>query len=146
MKVATILKHKGDKVTTLEGGTSLADAIKCLAQHRIGAVVILDAQEQMAGVFSERDAVRALAAAGNNAADALLRPISEIMTRNVVSCSREDTLDQLLEKMTEGRFRHLPVVEGGRLCGIISIGDVVKLKIASSESEAEALREYIATG
>ena len=146
MKVATILKHKGDKVTTLEGSTTLADAIKCLATHRIGAVVILDAQEHIAGVFSERDAVRALAAPGHNAADALLRPISEMMTRNVVSCTREDTLDQLLERMTEGRFRHLPVVEGGRLCGIISIGDVVKLKIASTESEAEALREYIATG
>ena len=143
MKVATILKDKGAKVTTLEGDTSLEDAIKALAQHRIGAVVILDAQEHIAGVFSERDAVRAISEEG---ADALRRPISDLMTRKVISCSREDSLDQVLEQMTEGRFRHLPVVEGGQLCGIISIGDVVKLKIASTESEAEALREYITTG
>ena len=143
MKVATILQDKGSKVTTLEGDTSLEDAIKALAQHRIGAVVILDAQEHIAGVFSERDAVRAISEEG---ADALRRPISDLMTRKVISCSREDSLDQVLEQMTKGRFRHLPVVEGGQLCGIISIGDVVKLKIASTESEAEALREYIATG
>ena len=143
MKVATILQDKGAKVTTLEGDTSLEDAIKALAQHRIGAVVILDAQEHIAGVFSERDAVRAISEEG---ADALRRPISDLMTRKVISCSREDSLDQVLEQMTEGRFRHLPVVEGGQLCGIISIGDVVKLKIASTESEAEALREYITTG
>ena len=143
MKVATILQDKGAKVTTLEGDTSLEDAIKALAQHRIGAVVILDAQEHIAGVFSERDAVRAISEEG---AEALRRPISDLMTRKVISCSREDSLDQVLEQMTEGRFRHLPVVEGGQLCGIISIGDVVKLKIASTESEAEALREYITTG
>ena len=143
MKVATILQDKGDKVTTLEGDTSLEDAIKALARHRIGAVVILDAQQHIAGVFSERDAVRAISEEG---ADALLRPISDLMTRKVISCSREDGLDQVLEQMTTGRFRHLPVVEGGQLCGIISIGDVVKLKIASTESEAEALREYITTG
>ena len=143
MKVSTILTHKGDKVVTLEGDTSLEDAVKSLARHRIGAMVILDAQERIAGVFSERDAVRALAEEG---ADAMLRPISDLMTRKVISCSREDTLDQVLEQMTQGRFRHLPVVEGGRLCGIISIGDVVKLKIASTESEAEALREYISSG
>lgn len=143
MKVSTILKEKGGKVVTLEGRTSLEDAIVALARERIGAVVILDSREQIAGVFSERDAIRAIAEEG---ASALSKPISELMTRKVVSCSMEDTLDQLLEKMTQGRFRHLPVVEGGRLAGIISIGDVVKHKIASSESEAEAMREYISTG
>ena len=143
MKVSTILKEKGDKVITLEGETRLEDAIKALAQHRIGAVVILDSREQIAGVFSERDAVRAI---GEEGAAALQRPISDLMTRKVISCSLEDTHDQVLERMTEGRFRHLPVVEGGRLIGIITIGDVVKHKIASSESEAEAMREYIATG
>lgn len=143
MKVSTILKEKGGKVITLEGRTSLEDAIVALARERIGAVVILDSREQIAGVFSERDAIRAIAEEG---ASALSKPISELMTRKVVSCSMEDTLDQLLEKMTQGRFRHLPIVEGGRLAGIISIGDVVKHKIASSESEAEAMREYISTG
>ena len=143
MKVSNILKEKGDNVVTLEGSTTLEDAIAALVRERIGAVVILDSREQIAGVFSERDAVRAISEEG---ASALSKPISELMTRKVVSCSMEDTLDQLLEKMTQGRFRHLPVVEGGRLIGIVSIGDVVKHKIASSESEAEAMREYISTG
>ena len=143
MKVSTILKEKGGKVITLEGKTSLEDAITTLARERIGAVVILDSRKQIAGVFSERDAVRAISEEG---ASALSKPIKGLMTRKVVSCSMEDTLDQLLEKMTQGRFRHLPVVENKRLAGIISIGDVVKHKIASSESEAEAMREYIATG
>ncbi|MCY4034314.1 MAG: CBS domain-containing protein [Hyphomicrobiales bacterium] len=143
MKVSNILKEKGDRVVTLEGSTTLEDAIAALVRERIGAVVILDSREQIAGVFSERDAVRAISKEG---AAVLSKPISELMTRKVVSCSMEDTHDQLLEKMTQGRFRHLPVVEGGRLIGIISIGDVVKHKIASSESEAEAMREYISTG
>lgn len=143
MKVSNILKEKGDRVVTLEGLTTLEDAIAALVRERIGAVVILDSREQIAGVFSERDAVRAISEEGGSA---LSKPIRELMTRKVVSCSMEDTHDQLLEKMTQGRFRHLPVVEGGRLIGIVSIGDVVKQKIASSESEAEAMREYISTG
>lgn len=143
MKVSTILKEKGDGVITLDGSTSIEDAIITLARERIGAVVILDSRKQIAGVFSERDAVRAISKEG---ATALSKPISELMTRKVISCSLEDTHDQLLEKMTQGRFRHLPVVEGGRLIGIISIGDVVKHKIASSESEAKAMRDYISTG
>lgn len=143
MKVSTILKEKGDKVITLDGSTSIEDAIVTLARERIGAVVILDSRKQIAGVFSERDAVRAISKEG---ATALSKPISELMTRKVISCSLEDTHDQLLEKMTQGRFRHLPVAEGGRLIGIISIGDVVKHKIASSESEAKAMRDYISTG
>ena len=143
MKVSTILKEKGDGVITLDGSTSIEDAIITLARERIGAVVILDSRKQIAGVFSERDAVRAISKEG---ATALSKPISELMTRKVISCSLEDTHDQLLEKMTQGRFRHLPVAEGGRLIGIISIGDVVKHKIASSESEAKAMRDYISTG
>lgn len=143
MKVSTILKEKGDEVITLDGSTSIEDAIVTLARERIGAVVILDSRKQIAGVFSERDAVRAISKEG---ATALSKPISELMTRKVISCSLEDTHDQLLEKMTQGRFRHLPVAEGGRLIGIISIGDVVKHKIASSESEAKAMRDYISTG
>lgn len=143
MKISAILKEKGFKVVTLQANTSLEGALKSLAQNRIGAVVVLDRQDKIAGVFSERDAVRALAKEG---ASALHKEISHLMTRKVISCSQEDNLDQALELMTQGRFRHLPVVEDGQLFGIISIGDVVKHKIASTESEAEALREYIATG
>ena len=143
MKVAVILKDKGGRVVTLAGDTKVSAAIETLARERIGAVVILDAQERIAGVFSERDCVRAIAEEG---AEALARPISDLMTRKVVSCSEEDTLDHVLELMTQGRFRHLPVVAEERLRGIISIGDVVKMKIASSEQEAEALRAYISAG
>lgn len=142
MKISAILKEKGFKVVTLRSDTSLEEALKALAKNRIGAVVVFDAQDQIAGVFSERDSVRALA---NEGASALKREISHLMTRKVVSCSGDDDLDRALELMTKGRFRHLPVVEGGQLSGIISIGDVVKYKIASTESEAEALREYITT-
>lgn len=143
MTVETILKSKGRTVVTMRAQQGLAEAAELLARHRIGAVVVQGAGGRVAGVLSERDVVRAIAERG---AQALNDPISAYMTERVVTCAPLDSVDELMEAMTHGRFRHLPVVEDDRLLGIVSIGDVVKLKIAQAEREVVAMREYIATG
>ncbi|NWG46652.1 MAG: CBS domain-containing protein [Alphaproteobacteria bacterium] len=143
MKVHTILKQKGRGVVTVQGGHTMEDASKLLAKHRIGAVVVTDTAGRVVGVLSERDVVRALAEHGG---PALARPVREFMTQEVVTCGGDETVDQLMELMTERRIRHLPVLDGGELVGIVSIGDVVKMKIAATEFEAEALKQYIAAG
>ena len=96
----------------------------------------------MLGILSERDIVRAVARGG---AAALEHPVSQHMTGKVVTCTRQTTINELMDEMTQRKFRHMPVVENGRLCGIISIGDVVKHRVAEIEAEHQALREYIAT-
>jgi CBS domain-containing protein len=141
MTVARIINDKGRNVVTTSGDVSLADVVAMLADKRIGAVVVVEGPE-LRGIISERDVVRALARYG---ADALGKTAVEFMTAKVVTCRPEDTVHAVMQKMTSGRFRHLPVIEGGRLVGIVSIGDVVKRRIEDVEKEADQIREYIAT-
>ena len=143
MNVAAILKQKGRAVTTASPTGTLLEVANKLAAKRIGAIVVVGARGEVAGIISERDIIRALAEAGP---ECLSRPLSETMTRQVITCLETDTLDELMAMMTARRFRHLPVVTDGALVGIISIGDVVKRKIEQSEFEVVALREYITTG
>jgi CBS domain-containing protein len=140
MTVAVILKHKGSQVESLRPGATLQQAVSLLSTKRIGAAVVLGTQGEVSGVVSERDIVNALAQHG---ASAMSMPIDKFMTREVVTCTMTDTADGLMEMMTRGRFRHVPVVEGGRLVGIVSIGDVVKRRIEDSDLERHAMREYI---
>jgi len=142
MTVKLILERKGYDVFSTTPETTLADAIVMLAKHKIGAIVVCDEKKAIKGILSERDVVRALATDG---ADALWKPISETMTMKVSVCSERHTINQVMEMMTRGRFRHLPVEKDGRLHGIVSIGDVVKLRIEEVERESEEIRTYIAT-
>jgi CBS domain-containing protein len=142
MTVASILAHKGRDVMTAPAKATLAEIVASLAEHRIGAIVITQANGAIVGIMSERDVVREIAKHG---ADALARTAEACMTRKVISCSESDTVDRVMSVMTSGRFRHLPVITGDRLVGIVSIGDVVKRKIEQAERDAAELREYIAT-
>jgi CBS domain-containing protein len=142
MNVEHILQAKGRDVLTIEPGRSLAEAARVLTERKIGAVVITGPDQNVLGILSERDIVRAVARGG---AEALASPVSQHMTGKVVTCTRQSTINELMEVMTERKFRHMPIVENGRLCGIISIGDVVKNRVAEIEAESQALREYIAT-
>lgn len=143
MNVAAILKTKGRAVTTAAPVATVTEIAQKLASKRIGALVIIGDQGRVAGIVSERDIIRAVAARG---ALCLTEAIADIMTRDVVSCSESDTVDEVMAIMTAGRFRHVPVVEDGALVGIVSIGDVVKHHIAEVEMEASALKSYLATG
>lgn len=140
MTVQSILSRKGSTVFTVEPTASVGYAAKFLADHGIGAVIVTGAEGRTVGILSERDIVRVLAARG---AAALDLPVAEIMTRKVLTCSLHDKLVDIMQRMTEGKFRHFPVVEQGRLIGIISIGDVVKARIEQIERESHELREYI---
>jgi CBS domain-containing protein len=142
MTVKAVLSRKGTDVTTIEPTATLAVAIKVLAERRIGAIVVTGAEGRIVGIISERDIVRAMA---QHSAEALTRPVSEMMTRNVVTCSERDTIADLMEKMTQGKFRHIPVVEQGKLAGIVSIGDIVKRRVEELEHDGEALQDYIRT-
>ena len=141
MNVESIINEKGREVVTAAAELSLAEIVALLAQRRIGAVVIVEG-EAISGIVSERDIVRALAQEG---AAARRRTAAEAMTTRVITCAPADTIHAVMQKMSAGRFRHLPVVEEGRLAGIVSIGDVVKRRIEEVEREAEQIREYIAT-
>ncbi len=143
MDVAAILKDKGRSVLTAGPETSLLDIAKVLAENRIGCIVVIDGEDKVVGIVSERDIVRTLAGNGPKILD---EPVSHCMTREVVTCQESDTIERLMAEMTAGRFRHMPVVENDRLVGLVSIGDVVKQRIAEAEMEAAAMREYIATG
>jgi CBS domain-containing protein len=143
MNVATILKQKGREVLTSGPDASLLEAAKLMSAHGVGCVVVADEHDQVVGIISERDIVRVLGRAGPSALD---KPISSCMTRDVVSCREADTIERLMSEMTSHRFRHMPVVERGRLNGLVSIGDVVKMRIAEAEMEAAAMRDYITTG
>jgi CBS domain-containing protein len=142
MTVSTIVADKGREVVTIEPGASLADAARLLTEKRIGAVLILGADGRLVGIISERDIVHALAARG---AAALHEPVSQIMTRKVETCNENETIGSIMERMTDGKFRHLPVVDQGRVVGIVSIGDVVKHRLHEMERESAALRDYIQT-
>jgi len=142
MTVKAILSRKGSDVVTIPPTANLSEAVKLLAQRRIGAVIVTGADNRVAGILSERDIVRAL---GERGADALGDNIAAVMTRKVTTCVEADTVSDIMERMTTGKFRHVPVVEQGRLAGVISIGDVVKFRVEEIERESDALREYIAT-
>jgi CBS domain-containing protein len=142
MIVNRILSLKGREVATIEPGRSLSEAARVLAERRIGALLIVDGDRPVTGIISERDIVRAVAMHG---AKALEEPVSRFMTEKVVTCTGETSINDVMELMTQQKFRHIPVVESGRLSGIISIGDVVKLRLEEVEAETQAIKEYIAT-
>ena len=140
MTVTSILAAKSGDVVGIEPTADLAAAAKLLAARRIGAVVVLGAGGRLVGILSERDIVRALAERG---VAAMQIPVSQIMTRNVATCGKDDSIGSLMERMTAGKFRHMPVLENGRVTGIVSIGDVVKQRLETMERETEAMRDYI---
>jgi len=141
MLVFQILKGKSDDaVVTVPPGRTVADAAEILSSRRIGTVIVSQDGEIPLGILSERDVVREL---GKHGASCMDQKVEKIMTSNPVSCSREDTADHVLEKMTEGRFRHMPVLENGRMVGLISIGDVVKARLSELSMEKDALEDMI---
>jgi CBS domain-containing protein len=142
MNVAQILSRKGRDVLTTAPHHTLRDAARALGERRVGAVVVADATGRVLGILSERDIVRAV---GFNGGEALSQPVSQHMTANPTTVGEEAELDELMALMTTGRFRHLPVVEGERLAGIISIGDIVKHHVDQLHYERDSLREYIAS-
>ena len=142
MTVSTILAGKGRGVVSIEPNARLASAVETLAEKRIGAVVVLGAGHRIAGILSERDIVRALAERGT---DALAEPVSRIMTRKVFTCSESETVASVMERMSDGKFRHMPVVDQGQVVGIVSIGDVVKHRLHAMERDSAAMRDYILT-
>ena len=140
MNTEAILKFKGNGVVTATAHQPLLDIVKLLAQYRIGCIVIVEDNDNVRGIISEHDLIRAIGEAG---AKALSEPVSNFMTTAVVAARKTDTYDQLMSKMTTQRFRHMPVVEMGRLIGIVSIGDLVKMHVADAEFESAAMRQHI---
>lgn len=141
MTVNAILGSKGAQVISVKPDAALSAAVKLLAERRIGAVLVMSGAA-IDGILSERDVVRVL---GERGASVLDEPVSAVMTRKVVTCKGADTVGAIMEKMTSGKFRHLPVVENDKVIGLISIGDVVKHRVHEYEREQEALRDYIKT-
>jgi len=141
MTVKSILEEKGRDVVTIAPTETLESAVRTLAQNRIGAVVVTSAAGRIEGILSERDIVRAIATEGAGVLDKL---VSTAMTSRVKTCTEAATINEVMDIMTRGRFRHLPVEENGMVAGIISIGDVVKRRISDVESEAEQIKQYIA--
>lgn len=144
MNVKAILaaKRQGGDTIGIEPTATLAAAAKLLVANHIGALVIRGAGGRLAGILSERDIVRALAAQGNAALDL---PVGQVMTRGVETCGEDDTCASIMERMTAGKFRHMPVLRKGKLVGLVSIGDVVKQRVDEVEAESEAMRDYIRT-
>jgi len=142
MTVKAILDSKGTDVATIDPTADLASAVKLLAKRRIGALIVVGSDRSIAGILSERDIIRALAERGGAA---LEQSVGQVMTRKVVACTRTETIAYVMERMTAGKFRHLPVMEEGRLVGMISIGDVVKQRLQQIEWESAELRDYIRT-
>ena len=140
MNAATILKFKGGGVFTTTANKSLLEIAKLLAQHGIGCIVILGDDDKIVGIVSERDLMRAIGQAGPKV---LSEPVSDFMTKTVVTAREAATVDQLMSEMTMHRFRHMPVVERGQLLGLVSIGDLVKIHVADAEFESGAMRQYI---
>jgi CBS domain-containing protein len=147
MNVKAILAAKasgalGGDIVSIEPTATLAAVAKLLAARRIGAVVIRGAGGRLSGILSERDIVRAIA---HDGAEALEHPVGQVMTRNVTTCGEDDSIADIMERMTTGKFRHMPVIADGRLIGLVSIGDVVKQRVGEIEQESEAMRDYIRT-
>lgn len=142
MNVAKLLAVKGAAVITAHPQDTLATLAGVMATHRIGAIVIVEGEDSIAGIVSERDIVRAIAEKGGAV---LGDPASAHMTAKVVTATRTETIQTVMERMTQGRFRHVPIVDDGRLAGIVSIGDVVRQRLEDIEAEASAMRDYIAS-
>ena len=140
MNVAAILKSKGKNVVTVRPDAKIAEITRILKNERIGALVVSEDNIKVQGIISERDIVRGLADRGLYLLD---MRVDELMTREVFTCAPTDGTSQLMAKITDRRIRHLPVIENGVLCGIVSIGDVVKVRLDEIESEANAMRDYI---
>lgn len=141
MFVRQILAGKGDHIVSIDPTARITDVVALMSRERVGAVVVLEGDGSIAGIVSERDITRHLAEHGN---ELLEMSADRIMTREVVTCGPDDGIDKLMAKMTRGRFRHLPVVEQGKIVGIVSIGDIVKHRLEELESEASLLQGYIA--
>ena len=141
MFVADILKRKGGTITSVTPEQPIAEAVALMAQHRIGAVLVVDGGGGIAGILSERDLVRAMNKNGKAVFD---KTVGDLMTSPVVTCTPKDPVGAIEGMMTAQRFRHVPVIEDGKLVGIVSIGDVVKTRIEEAEAEVDALRRYIA--
>jgi CBS domain-containing protein len=142
MTVSIILAGKGREVVTIEPSASLAEAVRLLAEKRIGAALVLGADRRIAGIISERDVVRTLAERGASALD---EQVSGTMTRKVETCNERESVANIMERMTAGKFRHMPVVDQGRLVGVVSIGDIVKHRVQEMERDSVAMRDYIMT-
>ncbi len=140
MTVAHILGDKGREIISTQPHRTLDEAAKLLAEKRIGAVLVLDADGALLGILSERDIIRAI---GQGGSAALAKPVSGYMTAKVVTCTSETRVNEVMQIMTAGRFRHVPVLDGARVSGIVSIGDVVKRRVAEMEAESSAMRDYI---
>ena len=143
MLIGQILAGKGREVVSTRPDATVAEVAKLLKARRIGAVVVTDDDGELCGIISERDLARGLA---DHGADLLQMRVRDLMTAEVSTCSPDDGIDKLMQQMTEGRFRHLPVVQEGRMIGIISIGDVVKHRLQELENEAHLLHDYISGG
>ena len=143
MRIASLLQVKGSFVATIAQGSSVADVVAGLAEHGVGALVVTGEGDRLVGIVSERDVVRALHTRG---ASVLGEDVGQVMTADVRTCAPADSVDVLMALMTERRIRHVPILEGGELAGIVSIGDVVKSRIGELESENSAIIEYIQTG
>ena len=143
MRVASLLKTKGSDIVSLRDDQTIGEAVALLCERKIGATVVLDSNGKMAGILSERDIIRGLGVSGGDIGD---KPVSSLMTSSVECCAPDDTIDSIMQRMTMGRFRHMPVMQDGNMVGIISIGDVVKNRISDLEHEASAMRDYIAGG
>ena len=141
MTVRSILNTKGHQIMSVEPDVKLEVAIRLLGEKKIGAVLVMN-QSRLEGILSERDIVRVLSERG---AGVLEAPVSEVMTRRVVTCKETDTVAEIMEMMTTGKFRHLPVIDNGKVVGLISIGDIVKRRVQEYEAEQAALRDYIKT-
>ena len=141
MTVRAILDSKGHQIISVSPNDKVSSVVQMLSQRRIGAVLVMS-HHHIDGILSERDIVRVI---GERGASALDEDVSAVMTRKVIGCKPADTVGAIMEKMTTGKFRHLPVFEGEKVVGLISIGDVVKFRLREFEREQEALREYIAT-
>ncbi|MCV0428595.1 MAG: CBS domain-containing protein [Roseibium sp.] len=140
MTVAAILSGKGHETITARSDALLGEICETLAKNKIGAVVVCSGDNSIEGIISERDIVRVI---GTQGASALTLPVSAVMTKDVITCSEDNSVNEVMARMTQGRFRHMPVIKDGALTGVISIGDVVKFKIAQVELEAEQMRSYI---
>ena len=143
MYVETILRKKGDTVIAVEPQCLVSNAAQILHDNRIGAALVRNRTGKVVGILSERDIVRGVARHGDTC---LTMRVEELMTSPIVTCAPTDSIDHIMELMTERRVRHLPVMDNGRLAGIVSIGDVVKQRISEIENESQALRQYIAAG
>ena len=140
MHVKSILSAKGGNVFSIEPTATLETAVRTLAEHKIGALLVLGPDRRIIGILSERDIVRVLAEQG---ASVLMKPLAQVMTRKVFTCNPAETIGVIMERMTAGKFRHVPVIEQDQVVGVVSIGDVVKYRLQEMEHESAALRDYI---